>query len=246
MIKRILPYLPLCVLTLCTILLVAFAEKELSDVKCTDVSITIKKNLLQNMLLNSSDVYESIKESRNSLIGKEIYDINIDEIEAMLEENPYVLNCETYFSMNGEMHINIEQRTPIIRIITDNSMFYIDKLGKKMPLSPRGSGRVLVASGEISDTSTKILRELYHFAEVIDKDIILKPLIEQIYVTEENEFIISCKLGPDKILFGTSDDFETKIKKLKAFYNADIAREKWNEYNLISLKYRNQIICKKK
>ncbi len=42
------------------------------------------------------------------------------------------------------------------------------------------------------------------------------------------------------------DDYETKLQNLKLFYDQAIPIVGWEKYSVISLKYKNQIVCTKK
>jgi len=56
-------------------------------------------------------------------------------------------------------------------------------------------------------------------------------------------------VGDQKIIFGTAhskEEVQEKFKKLTIFYNEAMPFEGWNTYSEISLKFEDQIVCKKK
>jgi len=71
-------------------------------------------------------------------------------------------------------------------------------------------------------------------------------MIEQIYVTNQSEYVLVSKVGPAKIDFGDADNFERKFRYIRTFYTADKVRENWQNYERISVKFNNQIVCTKK
>ena len=257
MAKKIMTYLPLVLMAIVAIASLSFAEVERATLRCTDVVISIEKNAAHSDFVTEDDVYEMIGSNRNMLIGREITDFDIAEIESLIEDNPITLNCETYFTIKGEMNIKVRQRTPVIRVVAQNSEFYIDENGVEMPLSERASARVLVASGEIaddyqpnfnilSDDGSKLLQDIFTLTNKIRNDEMFLPIVEQIYVTKKQEFILGSKVGPARIEFGTIDGCDEKLKHLKAFFNAEKVRENWQQYKSLSLKFKNQIVCTKK
>jgi cell division protein FtsQ len=54
------------------------------------------------------------------------------------------------------------------------------------------------------------------------------------------------RVGAHIIKFGKFDHHLIKFRKLKAFYTEGLNHIGWNDYEIINLKYANQIICKKK
>ncbi|MCQ2960415.1 MAG: hypothetical protein MJ198_09565 [Bacteroidales bacterium] len=256
--KKLKTYIPLILLSLVAIACLSFAEIERATLRCTDVVISIEKNPEHSDFVTEEDIYNIINSNRNMLIGLEIGEFDIAEIESTIEDNPTVLSCETYFTLKGELHINIKQRTPLLRVVSQNNRsFYIDENGYFMPLSEHASARVIVVTGEIYDQyqpginivdiqESKVLQDAYAMAKYIRKDEMLLPLIEQIYVNENQEFVLGSKIGPSTIEFGAFDNYEIKFRNLKAFYQAEKVRENWNLYKALSLKFRNQIVCTKK
>ena len=236
-------YIPLIVLSIVAIACLSFAEVERSDMRCTDMFIVIEKNKSHSDFITVDDVYDLLQTNRNQMIGNEIKNIDIHEIESLVEQNPMVLDCETYTTIKGELYIRIKQRTPIVRVLDGTDSYYIDEEGVKMPMSRHASARVVVASGNVSE---KNIPTILSFVREIKKDELLSPMIEQIYVTNQSEYVLVSKVGPAKIDFGDADNFERKFRYIRTFYTADKVRENWQNYERISVKFNNQIVCTKK
>jgi cell division protein FtsQ len=45
---------------------------------------------------------------------------------------------------------------------------------------------------------------------------------------------------------GDLDNYETKLRNLKAFYRQVLADDNWDRYSKISVKYNNQVVAKRK
>lgn len=250
-------YLPMGLLTIVAIVSLMYAEFERGNLKCTDVVIFIEKNPSHSDFITEDDVYQMFGANRNMLIGKDIAEINIMEMESAIESNPTVLSCETFFTIKGELQVVVKQRNPVLRVASRSSNFYIDEGGVQMPLSERASARVIVVSGEISDSynpnqniwideESVVLQNVFTLASKIRNDDVFLPMIEQIYVTQDQEIVLGSKLGPSRIEFGSIDGCDIKLKHLKAFFKAEKVRENWHQYKAVSLKYKNQIVCTKK
>lgn len=233
----------------------AFVNKQENSITCKKVTVSI---LPQNELLfiDRDMVLSTINPSGNekAIVGKKIMELNIPLIETKLNHNDFIKTSQVFTDMNGELHINIHQRRPIMRLLrADGSSFYIDEEGRKMPISQAFTAHVPVVSGNLfedyktRDTMhTVVGRDLHKIATYVDKDAFWKAQIEQIFVTAESEFVLIPKVGDHTILFGTGEDMEEKFEKLLLFYKEGLSRVGWDKYSSINLKYKNQIVCTKK
>jgi cell division protein FtsQ len=79
----------------------------------------------------------------------------------------------------------------------------------------------------------------------ITHDKFLKAQIAQIYVNEQNEFELVPRIGNHIILLGTAEDLDDKFRRLVAFYRYGLNKIGWNKYNVINIKYKNQVVCSK-
>ena len=247
--SSVLPIVLLVVFVVCA----SFSEVKLSQQKCTDLKVSFAENASHSNFLTSDDVCEYLEINRNMMIGQLVNDVDVNELEEKLDNNPFVESCEVFISALGELNIFIKQRSPLVRVISSNGdSFYVDELGYEMPISTENSSRVIVASGEfnvscnsqtqvVKDTiNPKVLLKVFALAQMIVQDKLLEPLVEQIYVTSGGEYKLTTKVGPEIVELGKFDEsIPNKLEKLKSFYLADKVHEQWYLYKSISLKFNN-------
>jgi cell division protein FtsQ len=53
-------------------------------------------------------------------------------------------------------------------------------------------------------------------------------------------------VGNHRIVLGDFDDYAGKMYKLQLFYEQAIPKLGWEKYDVINLKYKDQIVCAKK
>ena len=53
-------------------------------------------------------------------------------------------------------------------------------------------------------------------------------------------------VGDQRIILGNIEDLDDKIFRLKTFYQEAMSRMGWNKYKTINLKFKNQVVCKKR
>ena len=242
------------VLSMGLIFSLAFVNKENSNLACASVTVNIDpENELR--FINREMVITIINPTgdENKIKGQKIKSLKIPNLENRIESNKFIKNAQVFTDMNGILHINIDQKIPILRIINvQGQSFYLDKDGNKIPESPVFTAHVPVATGNIfegiGDTSlveSFVGTELYKIATYVDKDAFWKAQIEQIFVNAESELVLIPKVGEHTIHFGSSVDMEQKFKKLMLFYKEALSRIGWDKYSDIDLRFINQIVCKK-
>ena len=233
------------------IVLMSFVSIKKNTVTCTNVKILIPG---ADNFIEREEVDAILKQSQGVLIGKNLEQINLEDIEKKLKANPYIAFATVYADMNGVIHINVKQRQPILRIINASDQdFYIDRNGLKMPISPNFTASVLVAngkilehfSGKVDTLITKLAKDLYKTAAYIKQDTLWDAQIEQLVVDSKNDIQLVPRVGNQRIILGTADSLEVKMRNLRAFYNKAMPKVGWDSYKTINIKYTNQVVCEK-
>ncbi|MEL6863249.1 MAG: cell division protein FtsQ [Bacteroidota bacterium] len=219
-----------------------------------EVMINIEALPGGHSLVSKKDLMLSIERSfGHNLIGVPLAALNVERIERVLEADPFILASDVYIDAENQVHISVEQREPIVRIIDKNGLnYYLDEFGEKMPLSKHFTARVLVANGEIPahipnflERKKHTLKDLFGLTNIILDDDFLRPMIEQVYVDKRGEYTLVPKLGNQKILLGRLDGLDDKLTRLKTFYKEGMPYSGWKKYKAINLKYKGQVVCKK-
>ncbi len=243
----------------------AFVSKSEKNVVAKSLNISIYNNE-ENLFLSEKDIKQFLTSRNKAIISNQYKNISIPELEKVLNSHPAIQNAEVSANIDGEIKINITQRTPVCRIINlDGESYYIDSQSKLMPLNENYSARVIVASGFITEPysrryqytvnqikENKIFKEVSMLDDVLDvvnyinSDTILSALIHQVYVNEEHEMELFPAIGNHKIIFGSTDLLAEKFKKLKLFYTQGLNKtDSWTKYSIINLKYKNLVVCTK-
>lgn len=223
--------------------------------KCTAIDVQVQPQEIS--FIRPKQVLEIIsKKGQNTkkIEGTAIAGLNIHQMEQKLKQLPWAQSAEVFVTVDGKLSIEIQQRQPILRVERyDGMQFYIDKYGVKFPLNEQYVHRVLLANGNIferfekSDTVYSFVgNELYKVASFVDNDPFLKALIEQIFVRAGNEMVLVPKIGDFEIVLGSTDALSDKFEKLKVFYKEALSRIGWDNFETIDLRFKSQIVCKKK
>jgi cell division protein FtsQ len=240
----------------------SFVSIEKNKQVCTKINIKVIDST-EYLFINKNEIKNLITDSNISIIGYNMLKINSLKIKKIINNYPPVKTTNIYYNLKGSINIEITQRKPLLRIINySGESYYIDKEGIMMQLSNIYTARVIVINGNINepfesrrtinlkDTIENIrgntLREVYELATYINNDPFWDDQFQQIYINNDNEYELVPLVGLQKIYFGGIENYKTKLKNLKAFYQQGLSKKGWSTYEQINLKYENQIVCTKK
>lgn len=221
------------------ILLSFVVNKDRQNLVITNYNIEIVDSAFNKFVLKK-DVIRILKKTNDDIKGLNVSEINREELEKKLESHPSIDKCEVYMLSNSDLKIRIWQREPVLRVFASKS-YYIDKNRKLMSLSNNYTKRVVVLTGNVTESMAKgILFDLCSYVEAHE---FWRNYIGQININENNEIELVPLIGDFRIIMGTSENFEGKLKKLKYFLDSAQNHNIWGKYKCINLKYNNQIVC---
>ena len=186
---------------------------------------------------------DSIRNSINKYILTSKDSISLSEIEQEIDKNTYVEKSEVYMSMGQELNVDIKQKEPIARVITADSIFYLDKNSNFMSLSKLKSSNVPLIFGFSEYSDLKYLTEI---SLMIKNDEFLNKNISQIFIKDDQKIDLKMRGNNTIIEFGNNNRLKNKTQNLKAFYNRVISKNEIDKYKKINLQFENQVVVVKK
>ena len=243
MIKRILILIALIATSVYLVLAVTLFNAKPLERTCKGMELEIMDNIDYGFI-TLHDIEGSLKREKLLPVDVKQKDINTREMELLLEKNPFIKDAECYITAGGKVKIDLYQRIPLLRVMSSNGdNYYIDNEGKVMKASGKPV-HVAVATGYIDRKFAQ--DKLFELARFLQNDKFWNAQIEQINVTPKQEIELVPRVGNHILFIGKPELYETKFRKLKAFYTEGLNKVGWNKYNRISVEFNNQIICTKK
>ena len=186
---------------------------------------------------------DSIRNSINKYILTSKDSISLSKIEQKIDKNTYVEKSQVYMKIGQELNVDIKQKEPIARLITSDSIFYLDKNSNFMSLSKLKSSNVPLIFGFSEYSDLKYLTEI---SLIIKKDEFLNKSISQIFIKDDQKIDLKMRGNNTIIEFGNNNRLKNKIQNLKAFYNRAISKNEIDKYKKINLRFENQVVVVKK
>lgn len=196
--------------------------------------------------IDENAVREQVLRTTDAVVGAPIGEVDLVAIEEGLRHIGCVARADVYHTMDGTLHVNVEQREPIVRVVNaDGSGFYIDREGWTMPLSPNYTARVLVVTGALFEPFAQLppmdlmaigdsLRQLTHSDEIhllasaITADATWNALFDNATVDAVGEFELVPRIGGQRVkvgrLQGMSVDTRTNAAEIRELLNARLEK----------------------
>jgi cell division protein FtsQ len=220
---------------------------------------------IKNQFIRKQDIAKILEANNFNPLGNVMSGLDLEKIEKSLTSRQIVKDAEIFITEPGIVCVEVSQKTPFVRIFNRNGHgYYLDREGHIIPLSTAFSPYVIIASGYISepfivnrtlnimdikhDTLTRSAQTIYDvfkLANFITQDEFLNSQFEQIYVNSKYEFELIPRVGSHLIEIGPAENLKEKFENLKILYLKGLNNLGWNQYDKISLKYKNQVVCTK-
>lgn len=242
-------------LGVCFVVSIGLASKNFDNKPIESIEVSIE-NQKDTRFLTEQSVTDKIMD----YLGAELREIptnqvNLEDLKLFLEKNPYIEKVDLFVDMKRRINVDVWQKFPILRIITEDSDYYLSNHGYKIPKSLDFTSRVIVATGNIVDNkkssgsiTEQQIGDLFNLASFIYKDDVLYAMIEQIYVHENNQVELVSKLSDHEIILGNilnveDKELEEKMMNLKVYFKEIAGIEGWDTHQKIDLTWPNQLIA---
>lgn len=229
---------------------------------------SVKINIIDsvdNQYIRTNDIRNILQRNEFNPIGEVSSNLQLEKIEKILKNKQIVNRAEVFVTEPGIVHVEISQKIPFMRVINRYGQgYYLDKEGNIIPLSQGFSPFVIVANGFIAEPfnvaktlnihdvkhdslarSLNTIYDIYKLAGFICNDEFWNAQIEQIYVNNKYEIELIPRVGSHIIELGRVENLEEKFDNLRILYKQGFSNLGWNQYEKISLKYKNQVVCTK-
>lgn len=232
------------ILLLCTVIGIVGGAMMHSNQRCTAVKVTLLDSA-SNRFLSPSDVRRIIRSEIGGCVNKYISDISLQHIEAVLSQTGPLDSHEAYFTPDGTLNIEATQKTPVVKLILDEKMYYADIDGNCFKVENDWATQLLTIKGHPNISDSKWLA---HTAGSMDWINGKKDLATRIISISSNEKgKLSMRLDGRDELFQLGDpvDMGTKFARIRRYEESIVPiLEEDKKYSEVNVEYKGQVICK--
>ena len=242
-------------------LLIAANGKKRKNI-CNDYHVTIKgQNNFSGAccaFIEEKDIVKLVSTATGGQIKNEpLRGFNLRQLEDFLEKNVWIMDAELWFDNKDVLHISVTEREPAARIFTtEGNSFYIDKTGKRMPLSDKLSARVPVFTNfpekkKLNAKDSLLLDDVRNIAGFISGNAFWMSQVAQIDILQSCghncwQFEMIPVVGDHVVKLGDGSNIERKFNRLFTFYQQVLSKTGFDKYNMIDVQYAGQVTGTKK
>lgn len=215
----------------------------------SDYKISFRGNS-QTSFITVKDVEVLLLKAANGHInGFPVASLDLHRAEKIMEENSWIDDAELYFDSGNSLHVTVSEKKPVARIFTlSDQTFFIDSLGRKIPVSAQSTAKVPVFTGfpgrkEMNKEDSLLLNDVRLVANYISRDDFWNAQVAQVDITADRKFEIVPVIGNHLVRIGGSDNLDKKFKRLHVFYQQVLSKTGFDKYRVIDVQYKGQVVA---
>jgi len=201
-------------------------------------------------LVTVEDIKDIITASGITGVGKPLDDSATKKVRELLNTKSYIKNVTAYQTSDKILHIELEQRMPVVRIVTNTGSCYLDNEGYAFPPSLRYSYDVPLITGNMplprklpynGPLMCEFVQNLLDFSNFIKQNPFWNAQIQQVEIDNSGDVVFVVCSDNNLVRLGQLDNFETKMKNLYTFYKKVVPYR--GAYKVLDLRFDKQIVA---
>lgn len=242
MIKKISIHICFCLLLAYLVFVVMKISRIGADRVCEGVSIEMVQKPGDLVFMSEADVKNELEQMNLGIKGRKMDSICVYDIEAKLHKNPLFTSSDVYLSkVSNKVVLRIQQKDPMFLVQSQDSTYYVSKSRGIIPRTGRYVVDVPYVSGKL--TQEYALGPVFDLITTINKDPFWKHFFTQFYVKTDGSIVMMPRMSNTYIIMGTTPQWDTKLYKLKVFYDEIISRVGWDSYKSLNLEFKGQVVA---
>lgn len=217
-----------------------WAKGEADRHVCERIEIEVKGNRTMDSVVVQG-VARELARYPHRLKGAKLSEINTADVEKYLSALNTFESVYCMISPGGRLKIEIVPLVPVMRVFQGNESFYVNKDGKMIASKAQFFTDAPIVTGNFNDTFTPA--QVLPLIRYIDKDPMLKELVAMVDAHDRNNLILVPRVMGHLINFGDTTRLEEKKEALQLFYKKVMPYKGWQEYDTISVKFRDQVVA---
>lgn len=182
-----------------------------------------------------------------TILGQQVDRFPLQAIEDTLKTFTGVSDVQAYFDTRSMLHVRVQERIPIARVFASNgASFYLDSLGKVLPLSDQVVIDCPVFNGvqwRSNQPDSLQAQRIVSLARYIQADTFWSAQVGHFDIDEKGSFEMIPVAGNHRVQFGTGEDPAGSFRRLWIFYQQVLRPQGLDRYARIDVRYKGQVVA---
>lgn len=207
---------------------------------CTGVDIEVEGSRNMDTVVVKG-VARELARYPHRIKGARLNEINTHDIERYLTKLNTFESVNCMISSGGRLRIEIVPLVPVMRAFIGNKSYYVNKDGKQIESKAEFYTDAPVVTGNFNSKFRP--KDVLPLIRYIKGDGMLKELVGMIEAKDANNLLLVPRMLGHVVNFGDTTRLDEKKQALQLFYKKVMPYKGWEEYDTISVKFRDQIVA---
>lgn len=220
---------------------VAGSVRKDASLKCSGMKVVLRDSAV-NRFLTPADIAGIIDRDFGGYLNRPVERIRTDRIEKVLAAQECLTEYNAYFTSDGVLHIEAEQRSPAIRLTDSTSLWYADIDGRcfKVKEDWKPSLPCILVRRPAKDK--RWIRNAAGMGKWIVEHPGWKDSVSGIEADTDGNITVFLTEREESFILGQPEETGVKFGKIGKYL--DRIADRGKEYNSVNVSYKGQIICK--
>lgn len=213
-----------------------------ADVKCQGVCVCVSDSTA-NKFIDNKGLQELIERDFDGVVNVHLQRISLTKLEQMLNDKPYLISAQAYFTADNILHADVAQLTPVFKYNTGGELYYIDCEGRSALAANDWKPSLLELKGEADLGDKEWMKQAGQMVQWAEGNGYLGKVSE--ITVKKGQLTVRLNNMQEEFDFGTLESYQNKWDKIGQ-YLKHIAptRQGQKAYKNVCVKYKGQIVCK--
>ena len=217
-----------------------WASNQARNHVCTGIEIEISGPVTTDKAIEKG-INEELHRYPRRIVGTPLHELNTADIERYLtrQNNFESVNC--MITSRGQLVVRIVPLIPVMRVFYGGKSYYINKDGKHIVSNAEFYSDVPIVTGRFNKNFAPA--QVLPLVRLISSDAMLNDLVGMVEAVDPHNLILIPRIRGHVINFGDTTRLAEKRHALELFYRQVMPYKGWEEYDTISVKYRDQVVA---
>lgn len=209
---------------------------------CNEVCIVLCDSL-KRQYVDAVELENHLKRNASYPLGRSMDQIDCHSIEQCLLGHDMVRDAACYKSPFGKLYVEIQQREPVLYVVSNDGSYFIDSDRKTMPLRRQIADQLPTLRGAVSQRAAS--EEYYDFVQWLNANNYWLEQLSYVQVLNPKHIVLHQKDQQSKIILGELQDYEQKLARLRKLQSkAHIVIDSigYREYDL---RFEGQVVARR-
>ncbi|MBR1922745.1 MAG: hypothetical protein IJ838_03210 [Paludibacteraceae bacterium] len=207
-------------------------------------ALLIRINPSSEAFITEKEVHSLLHQQHIHPVGQKMQEVPLQTIENAVTAHDMVRSAQCSRRGDTCIQLVIEQRHPILRVITATDSYFIDSDRERMPIRAGMKSNVMRVTGHVGERMAK--EEVADMVLWLQDNSFWQPRIQSIEIKEGKQVILHQASPEPQIRIGTIENYEQKLNKVRIFIEETTGRSyEFPAYRELDARFDGQVVGRK-